>query len=215
MALDHEHFAPMNSDFAYIDVAVPLPIFGAYTYSVPESLQPMIDRGKRVLVPFGNRKLSGYVLGPASALDIAGIKPIEDILDANPLFPAEMIPFFKWISEYYYHPIGEVISEALPGGINVNEFITYTLSEDGRKALADGDLEPETETLMAAMDSQSMRHGEIEKKLGRPVSRAVLHRLEKKGWIERQREIRGGRTRPKTERHAALTEAAPAPQALS
>ena len=206
----------MTHDTAYIDVAVPLPVHATYTYSVPAALKPLVEPGIRVLVEFGSRKISGYVLDWVEAPDIERIKPITDVLDARPLFPAAMLSFFRWIAGYYYHPMGEVISEALPGGINVNEFITYTLSGDGRKALADGEPEPETETLMAAMDSQSMRHGEIEKKLGRPVSRAALHRLEKKGWIERQREIRGGRTRPKTERHAALTEAAPAgPQTLS
>src|SRR6056297_240404 len=205
MALDHEHFAPMNSDFAYIDVAVPLPIFGAYTYSVPESLQPMIDRGKRVLVPFGNRKLSGYVLGPASALDIAGIKPIEDILDANPLFPAEMIPFFKWISEYYYHPIGEVISEALPGGINLGEYLTNTRTEAGRKAAADDSTPDSEREILEAIGNQSLRTTEIEKHLGRKVSQAAIHRLENRGWLKRRREIRGGRTRPKTERYVSAS----------
>jgi len=45
-----------------VDVAVALPVFGAYTYAVPESMDDMTLPGKRVLVPFGQRRVTGYVL---------------------------------------------------------------------------------------------------------------------------------------------------------
>src|SRR4051794_35364807 len=54
-----------------IAVAVPVPTLDALTYSVPESL-PMPVIGARVLVPLGNRSLTGIVVdvpdaGPAQA----------------------------------------------------------------------------------------------------------------------------------------------------
>ncbi len=205
----------MNSDFAYIDVAVPLPVFGTFTYYVPEPLQPMIDKGKRVLVPFGSRKVSGYVLGLAASSDISGIKPIEDILDSKSLFPAEMIPFFKWISEYYYHPIGEVISEALPGGINLGEYLTITRTEAGRRATADGLTTDSEREILEVIGSQSLRIKEMEKHLGRKVPQAAIQRLENCGWLERHREIRGGRTRPKTERYVSAKPDIPDTDSLS
>jgi primosomal protein N' (replication factor Y) len=193
----------MPTDYSYISVAVPLPVFGTYTYAVPESLQPMIEKGKRVLVPFGNRKLSGYVMGPGDPSEVAGIKPIDDILDPKPLFPAAMIPFFQWIADYYVHPIGEVISEALPGGINLGEYLTLTRTQAGQKAAANHSTAEADRELLNIIGNQSRRLKEIETHLGRNVSQAAILRMENQGWLERRREIRGGRTRSKTERYVA------------
>jgi primosomal protein N' (replication factor Y) len=206
----------MLQEPAYIDVAVPLPVYSAYTYAVPEAFRPLAAPGKRVLVEFGSRRISGYILGPSHPPGMEGIKPVLDILDDQPLFPEEMLSFFRWIADYYYHPIGEVISEALPGGINISEFVTFALTDAGRRVAADGARQEEADEILAALSRGSaMRCREIEKALGRPVRQAALQRLEKKGWVCRQREIRGGRTRTKKERHAVLKSSLPPAEGLS
>ncbi len=108
----------MENPVTYIEVAVPLPVFNTYTYAVPESMRGLIASGLRVMVPFGRRKLTGYILGPGSADGIQGIREIIDVIDGSPVFPAEMLPFFRWMAAYYIHPIGEVICEAMPGSIS-------------------------------------------------------------------------------------------------
>ncbi|VEN74210.1 Primosomal protein N' [Candidatus Desulfarcum epimagneticum] len=103
----------------YIDVAVALPARGVFTYEAPGPLAPLSQAGKRVRVPFGARTADGYILGPArkeGLENIKKIKPILDIPDDFPLFPASMLPFFEWVSDYYMRPLGEVIKNALPGG---------------------------------------------------------------------------------------------------
>ena len=47
----------------YIDVAVALPIFNSFTYHVDDNLNPLVSVGKRVLVPFGKRRVTGYIVG--------------------------------------------------------------------------------------------------------------------------------------------------------
>ena len=47
------------------------------------------------------------------------IKAILDVLDTERLFTEDMIPFFRWIADYYIYPLGEVIKGALPGGLNL------------------------------------------------------------------------------------------------
>ena len=49
----------------YIEVAVALPIYNLFTYDVPENFLAFIATGKRVLVPFGKRVVTGYILGPS------------------------------------------------------------------------------------------------------------------------------------------------------
>jgi primosomal protein N' (replication factor Y) len=83
----------MQSENAYIEVAVALPVYKTFTYSVPEALWPFITAGKRVLVPFGRRRVTGYILGTGQDINSGEIKHVLDILDEKPLFPQSMIPF--------------------------------------------------------------------------------------------------------------------------
>ncbi|MBU4001110.1 MAG: hypothetical protein KKB94_02205, partial [Proteobacteria bacterium] len=88
----------------HIQVAVTLPVAGTYTYSATAELASMVVPGKRVLVPFGGRRVTGYVLEPCRLTPGQPIKQILDILDEKPLFPSSMVPFFKWVADYYLHP---------------------------------------------------------------------------------------------------------------
>ena len=121
-----------------LEVAVTAPVRQTYTYSTgkePE-LEKEIDYiGKRVLVPFGRRPLTGYVLGGSK--DGEGdyqIKPVLEILDDAPLFLAEQISFFRWIADYYHYPLGLVIKTALPGGLTATATKIISLTEKGSTA---------------------------------------------------------------------------------
>jgi primosomal protein N' (replication factor Y) len=99
------------------EVAVAAPVPGSLTYSSPVTLPP----GIRILVPLGRRHVTGYVLAQLSEAAEgapADIKAVADCLDAHPVFPAQLIPFFRWMAEYYHHPLGEVIRTALPAGLS-------------------------------------------------------------------------------------------------
>ena len=60
----------METDMRYIEVAIALPVYQTFTYSVPESFTDFMATGKRVLVPFGRRRETGYVFGPNQGSDI-------------------------------------------------------------------------------------------------------------------------------------------------
>ncbi len=94
----------------------------------------------RALVPFGQRSVTGYILGESAEMDLDSVKCILDILDESPLFPASMIPFFEWISDYYLYPLGQVIQSALPGGLTRKDVTCYTLTPAGKRHLADASL---------------------------------------------------------------------------
>ena len=151
-----------------VEVAVAFPVHGAYTYSVPDPLAEMVAPGKRVLVPFGRRKLTGYVLGPGRVDGAFQVKSILDVLDDAPLFPESMIPFFRWTADYYLHPLGEVIRNALPGGINLAEYVLLEATERGRAALEKG-AAPADPAGEAASSSLSQKPGEKQIPLGVPL----------------------------------------------
>ncbi|MBW1942463.1 MAG: primosomal protein N', partial [Deltaproteobacteria bacterium] len=119
-----------------LEIAVCLPVKETYTYSVPESLTSRAEIGCRVMVPFRNQQVTGYIL-ERKAMEPKGLfKDIKEVLDGEPLFPEVMVPFFQWMSEYYLYPIGRLIRSALPAGINRSPFKSGRITEQGIRAMA-------------------------------------------------------------------------------
>jgi primosomal protein N' (replication factor Y) len=193
----------------HIEVAVALPVQRTYTYSVPQPFQAQIQPGKRTLVPFGSRRVTGYVLGagapPGDALEI---KAVLDILDERPLFPAAMIPFFRWIADYYLHPLGEVIRAALPQGINLCDCAALSLTPDGQAALAQASLPPLTRQVLEHLAKRACQVNDLGRGLGVAVPAALLHSLIDAGWVARARVLQRPPIRCRTERYVALAPAA-------
>ena len=103
----------------YVQIAVALPVSGTFTYTVTGDLVNKAGVGKRVLVSFSGRKVTGYILRIIQHENRKGLKDIINIIDPYPLFPPNMVEFFEWLSNYYLYPIGLVIKTALPTGLNV------------------------------------------------------------------------------------------------
>ena len=184
-----------------LDVAIPLPVHHAFTYRVPDDLHGAVGVGKRVLVPFGRRRLTGYVLGFASQVPkAAAVKSILDVLDDRPLFPEAMVPFFLWVANYYLHPIGDVIQTALPSGLTVAELSIYRLTEAGRGMLKGGKLEAPIRQLFEAMDGVGRKFAFLSKKSKGELGRSKLNTWISKGWVVQYTALKGDRTRPKTQR---------------
>jgi len=157
-------------------VAVSLPVKGTYSYAVPGSLARQVEIGVRVRVPFGKRTVTGYVLEVMSLPDIEqSLKEITDILDPFPLFHKNMVPFFEWVSRYYLYPLGLVIRNALPGGINMDTYKSAELTRKGAEALEKGRVTPaEKERLLWVRDHPGAR-------LSRPLH--TVYRLREKGLL--------------------------------
>ncbi|MBI4543637.1 MAG: primosomal protein N' [Gemmatimonadetes bacterium] len=94
-----------------IDVALPLPIPGTFTYEVA---QGSAEPGTRVLVPFGRRRLVGWVVGPGAPPAAGGVRPVLEVLDAATTLTPELFRLCQWIAEYYVAPPGQVFRSALP-----------------------------------------------------------------------------------------------------
>jgi len=110
----------------YLRVSINIPSDKTFIYSVPKTHEMQIATGKRVLIPFGKRKLTGYILEVIPTSTLENIRDIIDILDFEPLFNEDDLNFYQWASRYYIHPLGKTLSEILPGGIDLksNRWIT-------------------------------------------------------------------------------------------
>lgn len=96
-----------------IDVALPLLINKTFVYKIPEiEFNDII--GKRVIVPFGKRIITGVTVGKFSGEQRDDIKPIIEVLDYQPIFDDNLLKLAKWIADYYYSSLGEVLKTAMP-----------------------------------------------------------------------------------------------------
>ena len=106
----------------YVDVILPLPLPGLFTYSIPEGMEGMVVFGKRLLVPLGKSKR--YVAMAVKVHDVKpgfDVKPIEQVLDVDPTFLDRQYRLWSWISEYYMSPLGDVYNAAFPAGLKSTE----------------------------------------------------------------------------------------------
>jgi len=120
---------------SFLRIAVSLPVRGTFHYTVPEDLRSRARVGCRVLVPFQNRKVIGYVLGNGAPQSLKNVKSILEVYDAEPLFHASMVGFLEWMADYYLHPIGKVIQSALPGGLNRQPYTAARVTDRGLEIL--------------------------------------------------------------------------------
>lgn len=114
-----------------LQVAVPTPLRRAFDYLPPagSSLADMEgwQAGMRVLVPFGQQKLVGVLLGISnhSQLSASRLKPISKMLDDEPCLPAEVLALCRWAATYYQHPVGEALATALPSLLRQGETAAF------------------------------------------------------------------------------------------
>ena len=115
----------------FVDVILPVPLDGFFTYSVPSSANEQVEVGKRVLVPFGRNKTYVGIIASKHHQQPEGYqtKDILQVLDSTPMLLGNQLRLWQWIADYYMSPIGEVFKAALPSGLK---------AEDGYK--------PKTET---------------------------------------------------------------------
>ena len=123
----------------YYDIAVGLPLRQCFTYKSKE----VIKKGKRVIVPFGNKSIVGIVVKKiAKPKSLKGLKEIISIADEHSCFNGSIFEAITWASDYYHHPIGEVFFSFMPTLlrkqndkiiIDLDDNTEYKLNEEDKK----------------------------------------------------------------------------------
>jgi len=101
-----------------VEVALPLKVQHTFTYEVPPGMRGPAVAGVRALVPLGDRRITGYIVGSATSAPDASLKAIHDLLDPEPLLDSHMLELTRWAADYYLTSWGLVIRTSLPPGID-------------------------------------------------------------------------------------------------
>ncbi len=70
-----------------------------FDYKVPDKFQSMIKKGMRVVIPFGPRKITGFVIGFTNESEFKKLREIIDILDIIPALTNELLELGRWLSD--------------------------------------------------------------------------------------------------------------------
>lgn len=128
----------------YADVALPLPLQGLYTYSIPAEFQNSIKEGSRVIVQFGKKKFYTAIVFKLHKQNINDlpVKEITTLLEDFPIVTNSQLKFWEWIAMYYMCSLGDVYRAALPSALKLESETRILLNSDfvGEKPFTETEL---------------------------------------------------------------------------
>ena len=190
----------------FVRVAIQIPSAKTFIYAVPETFVTAVAVGKRVLVPFGKRRVTGYIVETMiEAVCDRTVRDILDLPDPEPLFDKDALAFYDWISRYYLHPLGKVLGELLPGGIDVKSDRWLRLAE--MSATTDHRVSAGQREILEHLAScpEGLPLSRLRKALGKNAIYGDLRLLEAAGLVVSEERLNRPPVRPKKEKWVGLT----------
>ncbi len=156
-----------------VRVAINAPLSRLFDYWVPDG--QIIRPGARVRVPFGRRNQIGLVLETAAGSDLPSdkMREVSDVVDDVPLLSTTDLWLIRFVSDYYHHPIGEVVAAALPASLRQGKPLANTVHRiTPTKVGTDTNLEAlgkraprQAELLKIVADANDLSFSELDKRM--------------------------------------------------
>ncbi|MFY9556359.1 MAG: primosomal protein N' [Blastocatellia bacterium] len=189
----------------FAEVAVPVYVRQTFTYRLPGDMASRAQAGCRVLVPFGKKFLTGFIVDIhetlQSEVDESDIKEVEELIDEVPSITREILELTRWISDYYFAPWGECLRAALPAGATSISEQVLSLTEEGRAELYRGRDARHTSSRQQALelvDSESFFPARrLDRELSGQRAAALIRQLARDGLITVSQRIAETRMKPK------------------
>ena len=123
-----------------VEIAIPVGVRKTFSYSIPPEFRGRIAEGMRVLVPFGRKILTGYVVGFPDSVppEIKRLRAVRELLDAEPAIPVGLVETALWVARYYFAPPGEVFRALFPAGTQVSGERRISLTPRAERLLNGG-----------------------------------------------------------------------------
>jgi len=176
----------------YAEVVLSLPVNRIFSYIVPEVYTGSIEIGARVLVPFGQRLLTGFVVRLKKRNLARGLKlkEINELLDKKPVFTPAFLSFAYDLSREYYSSWGELLQASLPPSFVLKSKARIFISEKGKSAAKSERISREERIILDFLQEKSYSEFFLRRRFkGKNIS-YLISRLEKKGLIRIEREIK-------------------------
>ena len=168
-----------------------------FQYAVPKQLEQEISEGMRVKVPFGNRKITGYVVGltDVAEYDVAKIKPVFSIMKESTVIESQLIALAAWIRKNYGGTMNQALKTVLPvkhkeKQKEKKQVRLFISQEEAASIHAECDRRHYTaqaKLLAELMECSPQSYAHLTKELGIPSS--AVRNFEEKGIIKIEREF--------------------------
>ncbi|REJ78017.1 MAG: primosomal protein N' [Acidobacteria bacterium] len=206
-----------TKDARFAEVALPIPVRHTFHYVIPEAMKGTIETGARVLVPFGKRRMTGYVVDLSNELDkeIASkgfrLRKLLEVPDERPLVTEEILQLTKWTAEYYSGSWGELLKASLPAGLSGSLAVYVSATPRGRS-------HPEESGKVDSIESQVLAHlirngetpvNDLKGSYGSRTTARAISKLIQKKLAEKTHRRKNPELKPKTVRAVRLKAAGP------
>lgn len=135
----------------FVDVILPLPLAGSFSYRLEDTHVPLVQMGSRVVVQFGVKRYYTALVVRKHTDTPQGdyeIKTISEVLDAAPIVHEQQLSLWQWMADYYMCSIGDVYKAALPSGLKLESETVVELNAD---FVADAPLKEREQQLLDAL----------------------------------------------------------------
>jgi primosomal protein N' (replication factor Y) len=185
----------------FVEVAVVLPVISTYHYRVPPELSEEVAVGRQILVPFGRRRLTGYILSVGNQAPVGTDTAIRDILQISSkefYFTEAHLPFYRWLSSYYLAPLGEVIQSVLPRGASTSTRRVAFVSKSSPDSPHRSTLTSEEETVFSLLqENPGLSLRQIKHRLSDYGVDRICRGLGRKGLIVWEDQLQEPRVKPR------------------
>lgn len=196
----------------FLEAALPVPARKTFTYRLPDDSSKIIRRGSRVLVPFGKRTLTGYVVRTMErpdddiGLDESEIRSVISVPDDRPLIADDVFDLAQWAADYYLMPLGEMLKAALPTGIDQKLEEVVEITDAGRSLLGDAGRHRALKyrLLEELADDRSAAFTSLADVFGRASARRAVNELEKDGLVRKSGRVIEPQIKPKMRKAVRL-----------
>ncbi|MCB9185498.1 MAG: primosomal protein N' [Flavobacteriales bacterium] len=190
----------------FVDVILPLPLQGMFTYRVPRELEAYVAVGKRVVVQFGRKKLYTGIIAevhdrPPTAYQA---KYIEELLDDAPIVFEDQLVFWKWMHQYYLCHLGDAMQAAIPSGLKLSSESRLAIHPDYTGEMEDLEDE-EVDVLEALQNNSFLTMDEIANIIRKTRVHATIRSMVAKQLVVQYEELQH-KFKPKTETVYQLAE---------
>jgi len=182
----------------FVNVLLPLPVAGYFTYRVPFELNESVAVGKRVVVQFGPKKIYTALIREITETP-PRVQPkyILSVLDVQPVVNEMQFRFWEWMASYYCCTPGEVMNAALPSALKLASESKIMLN---RGAVIDPDTLREKEYMLitALQETGTMTLNEASRTIGQVRIIPLIHTMIEKGLIVTEEQL-NDRYKPRIE----------------
>jgi len=173
----------------FVEIVFPLSLEQAFTYTVPEELEDVVQTGQRVIAPLGRRKQQGMIINVTEhppANYTGKLKSFENIVDPVPVFDEPLIKLLKWMSGYYFTPLGRVIQSAIPSDARLKKEIIVSVNHL---------LESNDDFTRFLVEKNTCKLTALKRKFGSRQTMIRIGRLQRQGFIGLENDFAFKRTR--------------------